>query len=533
MSLLNVADLSFQYPAQAAPLFRQVSFEIDPGDQVGLVGPNGSGKSTLLRILAGELAADTGTIVRRSGLRTTYVPQETRGVEGGALTDFVLTSHLELAALRGEVRALETRLDDSARATRYAELLNAYDEGGGFQLEVRAEKVLQGLGFSAAERDLPVHFLSAGQRVRAQLAKLLLVSSDLLLIDEPTNHLDMAGREWLERHLRERGVAYLVVSHDRTFLTAATAQTFELKRGALTVFAGGYTFYTEQRDRREAQAMQDYEASRRRAAAAERAAERRQALSHRVTRTPQGVRHGKDYYAAKAARVARTARLLRERSAQEGAAEKPWQEDAIPPLDFPHLVRISGVALNAAGLSKSYSGKRLFHDLSFCVHAGSRWAVLGSNGCGKSTLLRILRGEEASDAGAVQIPAKVKFGYYAQEGEHLDLSLSAVDACRQLEPDETRVRTLLGSLRLRGEDALRALRTLSAGERAKVALARLLVSGANFLLLDELTNHMDIESREAVEAALQRFPGTILFVTHDRSFVEKLADEVLVLKAEG
>jgi ATP-binding cassette subfamily F protein 3 len=252
-----------------------------------------------------------------------------------------------------------------------------------------------------------------------------------------------------------------------------------------------------------------------------------------MTRAPQGARHSKDFYAAKAARVARTARILRERSRHEPAAKKPWQDDPITALDFPLTRKLTGVALTATGLTKSFGSKHLFQDLNLCVHAESRWAVLGPNGCGKSTLFRILLGEEKSDAGAVQVPAKVKFGYYAQEGEHLDPSRSPLELCKELDPDETRVRTLLGCLRLRGEQVMSALQTMSAGERAKVALARLMVSGANFLLLDELTNHLDIESREAVEDALVRFPGTVMFITHDRYFVEKLADEVLILKESG
>ena len=529
MSFLSAADLSFHYSSQPEALFLKVSFEINAGDRIGLVGPNGAGKSTLLRILTGELAPDSGVIVRRSQLRTIYVPQQTAALAGDLLKDYVLSSNPELAAISNEIHSLESHLDDLDGATRYAGLLHAFEEGGGFQFAAQAEKVLQGLGFTSDERRLPMACLSAGQRARAQLARLLLASADLLLIDEPTNHLDIAGREWLEDYLLQLDVAYLMVSHDRAFLTRATARTFELKRQALTVYEGDYPFYVEQRDLRETQAMQRFAASQRRVASAERASERRLALSHRMTRTPRGVRHGKDFYAAKAARVARTARLLRERAVHDPAAEKPWQEDPIPPLDFPKTGKLTGVPLNALGLTKSLAGRLLFRDLNLCIHAGSRWAVLGPNGCGKSTLFRIILGEEPCDAGSVQVSAKVKFGYYAQEGEHLDPSLSPVELCRELDPDETRVRTMLGCLRLRGEQVTRALQTMSAGEGAKVALARLLLSGANFLLLDELTNHLDIESREAVEEALLRFPGTIMFITHDRYFVEKLADEVLVL----
>ncbi len=530
MSLLSATDLSFRYSSQPEPLFLKVSFEINPGDRLGLVGPNGAGKSTLLRILTGELAPDAGSIIRCSPLRTIYVPQQTGALAGDLIEDYVLSSNPDLAAISREIRGLESHIDDLDRATRYAGLLHAFEQGGGFQLAAQAEKVLQGLGFTSAERQLPMPSLSAGQRARAQLARLLLASADLLLIDEPTNHLDMAGREWLEDYLLQLDVAYLMVSHDRAFLTRATARTFELKRQALTVYEGNYPFYVEQRNLRETQAMQRFAASQRRMASARRASEQRLALSHRMTRSPRGVRHGKDYYAAKAARVARTARLLRERATHEPTAEKPWQEDPMLPLDFPKTRKLAGVALNAWGLAKSFGDKRLFQDLNLCVHAGSRLAVLGPNGCGKSTLFRIILGEETCDAGTVQVSAKATFGYYAQEVEHLDLSLSPVELCKEMDPDETRVRTILGCLRLRGEQVTRPLQTMSAGERAKVALARLLLSGANFLLLDELTNHLDIEAREAVEEALLRYPGTVMFITHDRYFVEKLADEVLMLK---
>jgi ATPase subunit of ABC transporter with duplicated ATPase domains len=372
-------------------------------------------------------------------------------------------------------------------------------------------------------------YFSSGQRALAQLAKLLLAPTDLLLIDEPTNHLDMAAREWLEEYLTHLDVAYLVVSHDRAFLNRATTRTFELARQALVVYEGDYEFYVEQRALRESQAWEGFSARERRAAAARRAAERRAALARRVAKPPQGVRAGKDFYAHKAAKVARTARILRERTLRLPAAEKPWREDPIPSLDFPNIARRSSVALRVEGLSKAFDGKLLFQNLSFYVQSGARWAILGPNGCGKTTLFRILLGHETADSGSVQFGGKTRLGYYAQEGENLDDSRSPLELCLEVHPDETWVRTVLGCLRLRGEEVRHAIQTMSAGESAKVALARLLVSGADFLLLDELTNHLDIETREAVEDALLRFPGTILFISHDRYFVEKLADEILDL----
>jgi ATP-binding cassette subfamily F protein 3 len=536
MSLLSVAELGFQYPSQSGPLFHKVSFEINPGDRIGLVGPNGAGKSTLLRVLTGELEPLSGVLVRRQQLRMNYVAQERAADGDEALRTYVLRACPGLAETHREIRRLESHLYDDQRACQYAELLSAFEEQGGFRLEAESEKVLDGLGFRAHERDLQVSCLSSGQRALAELAKLLVAPADLLLIDEPTNHLDIRAREWLEGYLAHLEVAYLVVSHDRAFLNRATTRTFELARPAgqparrtMVVYEGNYDFYVAQRTLRESQAWELFSARERRAAAANRAADRRLTLARRVAKPPQGIRAGKDHYARKAAKVARTARILRERTGRLPAVEKPWREAPIPALDFPNVTRRSGVALRAEGLGKTFDGKLLFQNLSFHVQSGTRWAVLGPNGCGKTTLFRILLGLDTADSGSVQFAGKTRIGYYAQEGENLDGSKSALELCLEVHPDETWVRTVLGCLRLRGEDATRAIQKMSAGERAKVALARLLVSGADFLLLDELTNHLDIETREAVEDALLRFPGTILFISHDRYFVRKLADEILDL----
>jgi ATP-binding cassette subfamily F protein 3 len=533
MSLLNAADLAFRYPSQSDSLFQRVSFEINPGDRIGLVGPNGAGKTTLLRILAGELEPHAGAIVRRRELRLSYVPQVSRARGEVPLEDYILAANPALAELVQEIRSLEPRLDNADQASRYAGLLIAYEEQGGFRLQAEAEKVLDGLGFNAGERQLPMGKLSSGQRTRAELARLLLAPADLLLIDEPTNHLDIAAREWLEDYMARLNAAFLVISHDRVFLSKAATRIFELRRQALRAYEGDFKFYLEQRALREKQAWESYTAHERRIAASRQAANRRLALAARVAKAPPGVRASKDFYRSKAAKVARTARILRGRATRQPAANKPWMEDPIPPLHFPNVATTGGIALRAEGLTKTYGEKRLFQNLSFHIQAGTRWAVLGPNGCGKSTLLRILMGQEKADSGTVQLGARVRHGYYAQEGENLDAARSPLELCLAVHPGETWVRTILGCLRLREEAATRPLRTMSAGERAKVALARLLLSGPNLLLLDELTNHLDIEAREAVEDTLSRFPGTILFVSHDRYFIKTLADEVLDLSREA
>ncbi|OGG54699.1 MAG: hypothetical protein A3F84_27595 [Candidatus Handelsmanbacteria bacterium RIFCSPLOWO2_12_FULL_64_10] len=529
MSLLNVSRLFFRHPSQVDWLFTDVVFEINPRDRIGLIGPNGSGKTTLLRLLTGEIGPESGAVVARQGLRVSYVPQESLSSGARLLEEEVFAVHPEVGPLREGLRALEVQLSDPSAAARYADLLSAYEAQGGFLAEAETARVLEGLGFDARERLLPTAHLSSGQRARAELAKLLLSPADLLLIDEPTNHLDIAAQAWLEGYLARLDAAYLMVSHDRAFLSRAVTRLFEVRRGKLTVFEGNYAFYREQRALQEQQAWERYDAQQRRIAAAERAAEKRMQVARQVATRPKDVRGNDDFYRRKAAKVQRTARILRERITHEPEMPKPWEEDPIPVLDFPNVARTSDQVLCVEELSKAFGARLLFEGLTFSVRRGERRAILGPNGSGKTTLLRILLGQERPDVGRVRFGAQVKIGYYAQEGENLDPTKSPVDLCRGVCGDETRCRTILGCLRLRGEKAHQPVGTMSAGERGKVALARLLLSGANLLLLDEPTNHLDLEAREAVEGALAQFPGTILFVSHDRTFIETLADQTLDL----
>lgn len=525
MSLLQASGLAFRHDSQPHWLLKDVSFEIAPGDRVALVGPNGSGKTSLLRLVAGELEPFSGAFVRRSGLRLAYVRQEVSAPAGELLEEFVLDADPGLGGLRREQRTLETRLDDEASALRYADLLTAYEAAGGYLYEARAESVLDGLGFDARERSLEMGQLSSGQRARAELARLLLSPADLLLVDEPTNHLDVEAREWLESYLAGLDSACLLISHDRVFLNRTTSRTFELRSGALTAYAGSYELYREQKALAERQAWESYEAQQRREAAARRASEQRMQTARKVARAPRGVRHGHDFYQAKAARIQRTARILRERVTREPRAVKPYVETAIPVLDFADVHRSGDTVLRIDGLSKSFEGKPLFAGLSLTLGRGERCAILGPNGSGKTTLLRIVRGLERPDAGTVQIGRGVRVGYFSQEGEHMDPALSPLAFCLGANPSEEWVRTILACLKVRANQVGQPIGSMSGGERAKVALAALLVGGANLLLLDEPTNHLDLEAREALEETLAQFPGSILFVSHDRYFVEELGDE--------
>ncbi len=530
MSLLHFSDVAFSYPGQSEPLFREVTFDVNPGDRVALVGPNGAGKTTLLGLVAGELAPAAGGIVRRRGLTVAYGRQDVESEPSHAIYEFVLRSDDRIASLRDELATLEPSLDDPELAVRYAVRLAEYDEAGGFALEARADAVLDGLGIGADERRLSLAELSWGQRSRVQLARLLLTPADLLILDEPTNHLDVAALEWLEGFVARAEPAMILVSHDRRFLDRVSTSTLDLRRGRLTVYAGGFRAAREQRAVDERRAMEAYEASVRRRDAARRASEGRMRLAAKVARTPPGVRLGQDFYGAKAARVLRTARIMSERAVREEATvEKPWTEPAATRLEFANVAPAGDGAVVCEAISKAFDGRPALDGVDLRIGGGERVAILGPNGAGKSTLLRLIAGVERADAGAIRLGGRVRLGYLAQNADDLDPERSPAEICTGDGVDETWARTLLACLRIRGEAANRPVGTLSSGERTRVAVARLLVSASNVLLLDEPTNHLDVEGREGLEDALSQYPGAIVFVSHDRDFVDRLADRVVTL----
>lgn len=499
------------------PLFAHACFDINAGDRIGLVGPNGAGKSTLLRIVAGELAPVSGMVTARHGLRIAYLAQEAPKGTGQTLFDRVLEAEPELARLRRDPDA-------------YAE----YVAQGGPGFEAQLERALSRLGFDEESRALPTERLSSGQRMRVELARCLLSNAELLLLDEPTNHLDSAARAWLEGALRRRAGAVVLVSHDRAFLNRVTNRTVLMERGSVQVFEGNYERFVEQRSLRERQAWQVYDARERQAAAERAAAEKRMALARKVVKAPVGQRDTRGaapHYAKKAAKVARTARILKERQSMLEKVDKPWEEQAIPELDFSAVERGDEVVVRVERMDKAFGGRVLFEGFELHVTRGERWVLAGPNGCGKSTLLRMMAGTERADGGRVELGGRVRAGYLAQEGENLPMAETPLALCLGVCRDETRVRTMLACLKLPAEKILRPLATLSAGERTKAGLAQLLLSGANLLLLDEPTNHLEMEARAALEQALGRYPGTVVLATHDEWLAEQIADHLVELGA--
>ena len=517
MSLLSLSELSFEYPAGPI-LFDNVSFPVNPGDRIAIVGQNGSGKSTLLRLIAGNLEPSHGRVIRRRALQIAVADQEIPAGLRQTLLEFVYSAFPSLAQLRSGIRGLEPHISDPARAGEYACRIHEYQELGGFLAEAAVARTLGGLGYLPGDFDRDVHSLSGGERTRATLARALFTDSDLLILDEPTNHLDIAAREWLESTLASRATPCVITSHDRALLSAFANRIVEIERSKVTVFECGYAEYRRARALLDRQAWSAYEAFERRKAAITRAARRRDQLSARVAAAPDGERGGKDHYARKAAKVARTARILRARVTGKESVEKPWDETSIEGLTFDRVNRSGDIVVAGSGLTKTYGSKALFRDLSFHVRRGDRLAITGPNGSGKTTLLNLIQGTAPPDSGSVHFGANVDLGSVGQNTAGLDLDLTPLDVCGS----GTAARTLLACLKLRPDRLNRPLQELSGGERTKVALARILTSGANLLLLDEPTNHLEIEAQEALEQALRLYPGTVIVVSHDRFFLDAL-----------
>ena len=381
----------------------------------------------------------------------------------------------------------------------------------------------RGLRVAIAEQDSRIADQSGGEHSRKQLARVLAEDAGLLILDEPTNHLDLAAREWLERKLQRLGSAVIAASHDRAFLTAFANRVVEIERGEVRVYNTGYLDYRAARQQRIVQQWAEYEGFERRKTALEAAARKRDKLSAKVARPPAGVGNDNDFYARKAATVARTARLLRERVSSTGAiVAKPWAEQGIGNLTFDNIRPSAGIALRAEGLAID----GLFSGLSFHLRRGDRLAITGPNGSGKTTLLRILAGQQPPDAGSIWIGSNAGIGSIEQVlDRQLDFSRSPLELCGA----STMARTLLACLKVPVTCLNRPLAALSGGERTKVAMASILNSSANLLLLDEPTNHLEIEAQEALEEALRLYPGAVVAVSHDRAFLKALGEEAGVI----
>jgi ATP-binding cassette, subfamily F, member 3 len=525
LKLVNIVQLGKSFGAER--IFSGVTFQIDEHDRIGLVGPNGSGKSTLLHILAGREEPDEGNIAIARNTRIGYLTQVTDFQPQNTLREEMLTVfstlrswEQELSMLAQEMALPATQQDKALHEKLlacYAELQARYEHAGGYTYENRVEQVLDGLSFSREQQAAPVAHLSGGQQTRAALGKLLLQEPDLLLLDEPTNHLDLATLEWLEAYLASWKGAMVIVAHDRYFLDKVVSRTIELAFGRIEEYPGNYTKYLGLREERMDRRQREFKAQ--------------QAY---IAHTEEFIRR---YKAGQRSREARGRQKLLDRMERvERPQDLPEMHFEFTPVTDSGLIVLSTSKLVAGygGRSRNASSnevKRLLQVADLELLRGDRVGLIGPNGVGKTTVLRTLIGELPPLSGQVQIGHNVHIGYYSQTHDGLNMERSILDEIRQVSVlSEEGARSFLGRFLFFGDDVFKAIGTLSGGERSRVALAKLTLQGSNFLVLDEPTNHLDLQSRQFLEDVLGEFEGTLLFVSHDRYFIDRLATKVWAIE---
>ena len=506
-----------QYGRQV--LFVDASFQLNPGEKVGLVGPNGSGKTTLFRMIVGEEAPDDGTVSVPKKLTVGYFRQDVEEMSGRSVIDEAIAG-TRLGALHHELDDLQHALADPARAVeldrllaRFGEVQEEYEHLGGYALESQAREVLHGLGFDDEQIDGDVGALSGGWKMRVAMARALLGKPDVLLMDEPTNHLDIESILWLEAFITSLPGALLMTSHDRDFMNRIVSRVAEIDDGEITTYSGNYDFYERERALREANR--------------EAAHARQQAMLAKEQRFI-------DRFASHAAKAAQGQSRVKALDKIE-KIKLPKQRRVVK-FNFQPPPRSGDDVAILEGIDKRYGSRVIYDGLNLNVRRGERWAVMGRNGAGKTTLLRLIAGALEPDAGSVRIGASVKMGYFAQQAlQILDPKLTVEEQMIKDFPQESIgvLRTLLGAFQFPGDETDKPIRALSGGERTRLVLARMLLHPPNFLVLDEPTNHLDLATKEMLIDALGDFEGTMIFVSHDRSFLRGLGSRVLELGGES
>ena len=520
MIILSAQHIAKSFGVNA--VLRDVSLTVQQGDRIGLVGVNGCGKSTLMRILAGLDAQDGGEISLVRGLRVGYLAQQNMVTSGETVWNELQKVYEQVFAMEKKLRELEDEMAHAhTDAQRFAQLSADYDrltqrfeEAGGYSWKSMVSGVLNGLGFKPAQYDQCVDSLSGGEQTRLCLARLLLQKPDLLLLDEPTNHLDMETLQWLENYLAVYKGSVLVISHDRYFLDHVCTGIVEILMGSSEQYNGNYTRYIAQRQERFESRMRAYEIQ-------QKEIERQQAIIARY----------RMFNREKSIRAAESREKALDRMEK---LEKPVDERAIR-FSFEARRRTGEDVLQLTEMSKSFGEKHLFHDLTLRVRAGDRVALIGPNGVGKSTLIKIIVGEELPDTGFIRYGSNVDIGYYDQHQSTLHADKTVLDEIWDRFPqmEQSNVRGALGMFLFTGDDVFKPIHTLSGGEKGRVALTALMLRKDNLLLLDEPTNHLDMDSREVLEDALADFGGTIITVSHDRYFINRIANRIIEMQPDG
>lgn len=498
-------------------ILKQVSFHIEDHEKAAIVGINGAGKSTLLKVLIGKLNADDGVVTWAKGASIGYLAQH-QDLEGAeTIYDALLEVKKPVIQMEARIRSLELEMKSASgdeletKLSEYSRLNHEFEMADGYSYQSEITGVLKGLGFTEDEFSKPITALSGGQKTRVSLGKLLLTKPDILLLDEPTNHLDMESIAWLETYLRNYSGAVIIVAHDRYFLDRVVTKIIELDMGHCTVFSGNYSAYSDKK------------------------AMLRDAAIRAYLNQQQEIRHQE-------AVIAKLKSFNREKSIKRAESrekmldkierlEKPTQANDSMDIRLEPDVVSGNDVLTVTDLSKSFDTQTLFTNVDFEIKRGERVAIIGNNGTGKTTLLKIINGIIPADSGQIRLGSKVHIGYYDQEHQVLHMDKTLFQEIQDTYPNmnNTQIRNTLAAFLFTGDDVFKLIRDLSGGERGRVSLAKLMLSDANFLLLDEPTNHLDITSKEILESSLNRYTGTVLYVSHDRYFINRTATRILDL----
>jgi ATPase subunit of ABC transporter with duplicated ATPase domains len=517
-SLIRLDSISKQHGKQI--LFLEASMSVFRGEKVGLVGPNGSGKSTIFRLVVGEEQPDGGQVAVEKGVTIGYFSQDVGEMSGRTVLEETMAGAGEVSEVAHELHELEHAMADPERTDELEKLVDRFghvqarfDELGGYALESRAREILAGLGFRPEVVDDDVGKLSGGWKMRVALARILLMQPDALLLDEPTNHLDIESIIWLERFLRDYEGALVMTSHDREFLNRLVTKIVEIDGGELTNYSGNYDFYERQREIAAAQQEAQYA--------------RQQAMLAKEEAFIARFKARASHAAQVQSRVKKLEKIER--------VEPPRRRKVVE-FEFRAPPRSGEDVAKLEGVHKAYGARTIFDGFDMLVRRRERWCVMGVNGAGKSTLLKLVAGAAEADDGRVALGASVKLGYFAQHAmEVLDPDRSVLETLQGRFPLATigSMRTLAGAFGFSGDDVEKPCRVLSGGEKARLVLATMLYDPPNFLVLDEPTNHLDMDTKAMLVKALASFEGTMLFVSHDRSFLAALSNRVLELTPDG
>jgi len=523
MIVLSCKDIHKSYGINV--IIDKVTFNINEGEKVGLIGANGAGKTTLFKILAGELEADSGEIFIDKNKKIGYLSQHLSLENNNTIYEELLKVFKDLIELENRIKELEIKLNEPYDRSKeeyhkkiieqYTTLSDIYNNRGGYTYKGEISKILKGLGFNEEDFNKNINILSGGQKTRVALCKLLLESPDILFLDEPTNHLDLDAIEWLEEYLKSYKGTIIIISHDRFFLDSITTKTLEMINGHINTYNGNYTFFVEQKKKNYEIQLKAYSLQ-----------------QAEIKRQEEIIEKYRSFNREKSIKAAES----REKALEK--MEKIAPPDAIlkaSKIKFETQIKSGSDVLHIENLSKSYGDKKLFYNLNMDIKRGEKTALIGENGRGKTTLFKIIMDKVSQDNGVKVLGKNVNIGYYDQEQSDLHEEKSILDEVWDEFPEmtTTQIRNALAAFLFTGDDVFKTISTLSGGEKCRINLLKLMLSKSNFLLLDEPTNHLDIISREALEDAILNYDGTVLVISHDRYFLNKVVNKIYELKEDG